>query len=60
MDNLHEWDAAYPGIVRLPDGTIVATSYGHWTEGEEPYIVTLRLTIGELDALRAALDGGRM
>ena len=50
MDNKHAWDAAYPGVEVLPDGTIVATTYGHWAEGEEPYIVSVRLTLAELDA----------
>ncbi len=51
MDNRHKWDCAYPGVVVLPDGTIVTTTYGHWIEGEEPYIVSVRLTLDELDRL---------
>lgn len=50
MDNKHAWDAAYPGMEVLPDGTIVATTYGHWTQGEPPYIVSVRLRLEELDA----------
>lgn len=50
MDNKNSWDAAYPGLELLPDGTFVATTYGHWLEGEEPYIVSVRFTIEELDA----------
>ncbi len=53
MDNKDPWDAAYPGLELLPDGTFVATTYGHWVEGEEPYIVSVRFTLGELDALAA-------
>jgi hypothetical protein len=34
----------------LPDGTLVTTTYGHWTEGQPPYVVSVRLTLGELDA----------
>jgi hypothetical protein len=34
----------------LPDGTFVATTDGHWTAGEPPYIVRVRFTLGELDA----------
>ncbi|SMO86149.1 BNR repeat-like domain-containing protein [Fodinibius sediminis] len=49
MDNKHEWDCAYPAMELLPDGTIVTTTYGHWIEGEEPYIVSVRLTMDELD-----------
>lgn len=36
-------DCAYPGVEVLPDGTIVTTTYGHWTPGEMPYIVSVRL-----------------
>jgi len=49
MDNKNEWDAAYPGVELLPDGTFVATTYGHWIEGEEPFIVSVRFTLEELD-----------
>lgn len=50
--NKSGWDAdcAYPGVEILPDGTFVATTYGHWIEGEMPYIVSIRLTLSELDA----------
>lgn len=51
MDNLKGSDCAYPGVEILPDGTIVATTYGHWTAGEQPYIVSVRLTLAELDEL---------
>jgi len=50
MDNKDSWDAAYPGLELLPDGTFVATTYGHWLDGEEPYIVSVRFTVEELDA----------
>ncbi|MHC4833893.1 MAG: alpha-L-fucosidase, partial [Planctomycetota bacterium] len=43
MDNHHRWDCAYPGVERLPDGTVVLTTYGHWTPDEPPYIVAVRL-----------------
>jgi len=49
MDNTDSWDAAYAGLERLPDGTFVSTSYGHWREGEDPYIVSVRFTLTELD-----------
>lgn len=55
MDNLHDYDCAYPGLERLPDGTFVATTYGHWTEGEEPYIVSVRFKLEEMDAKAAVL-----
>ena len=36
MHNTKGADCAYPGVELLPDGTIVTTTYGHWTEGEQP------------------------
>jgi hypothetical protein len=42
-------DCAYPGVERLPDGTLVTTTYGHWAPGELPYVVSVRLRLGELD-----------
>ena len=58
MDNRKGSDTAYPGVELLPDGTFVTTTYGHWTEGEEPYIVSVRFKIEELDA-RARFAGHR-
>jgi len=49
MDNLVQSDCAYPGVEVLPDGTVVATTYGHWAPGEAPYIVAVRLAPGELE-----------
>jgi hypothetical protein len=48
MKNHKGADCAYPGLERLPDGTIVTTTYGHWTAGEEPYIVSVRLRASEV------------
>lgn len=42
-------DCAYPGLEVLPDGTLVTTTYGHWTQGQPPYIVSVRLSLRELD-----------
>jgi len=50
MDNHRGADCAYPGLERLPDDTFVTTTYGHWTPGESPYIVSLRFKLAELDA----------
>jgi len=50
-DNRHAWDCAYPGVVTQPDGTIVTTTYGHWDEGEQPYIRSVRLKLTDLDRL---------
>ncbi len=51
MDNHKGADCAYPAVERIPDGTIITTTYGHWTEGEAPYIVSVRLKLEELDQL---------
>jgi hypothetical protein len=51
MDNTKDADCAYPGVEVLPDGTLVATTYGHWTQGEQPYIVSVRLKLAEVDAM---------
>jgi hypothetical protein len=49
-DNKKEWDCCYPGLELLPDGTFVATTYGHWITGESPYILSIRIRLDELDA----------
>ncbi len=54
MDNVDSWDSSYPGLELLPDATFVATTYGHWQRGEEPYIVSVRFRLDELDRLAAA------
>ena len=51
MDNHKSFDCAYPGVLILPDATIVTTTYGHWTPGEAPYVVSVRLKLTELDAM---------
>ncbi len=50
-DNHHSWDCAYPGLEVLPDGTILAVTYGHWTKGSPAYIRAVHLQLQELDAL---------
>lgn len=50
-DNTRGMDCAYPALELLPDGTIVATTYGHWEEGQSPYILSLRFKIEEIDAM---------
>jgi hypothetical protein len=54
MDNLGGNDCAYPGVEVLPDGTFVLTTYGHWTGGEEPYIMNVRFSLPELDTMKEA------
>lgn len=49
MDNTHGLDCGYPGLGILPDGTFVATTYGHWTAGEQPYVMASRFALGECD-----------
>src|SRR5688572_20485536 len=49
MDNTKGADCTYPGVELLPDGTFVTTTYGHWAEGEQPYIVSVRFKLDELD-----------
>ncbi|MEE2642024.1 MAG: sialidase family protein [Planctomycetota bacterium] len=49
LDNRKSKDCAYPGVEVLPDGTFVLTTYGHWTENEAPYIMSVRLRLSELD-----------
>lgn len=51
-DNSKDSDCAYPALELLPDGTIVATTYGHWQEKQEPYILCLRFNIQEIDWLK--------
>ena len=48
-DNIHSWDCCYPGVELLPDGTFVVTTYGHWEKDEEPYIISIRFKMEELD-----------
>lgn len=48
--NTWGWDCGYSGLHCLADGTFVATSYGHWTDGEEPYIMSVRFKLAELDS----------
>ena len=50
-DNKSGADCAYPGVEVLPDGTIVTTTYGHWSQGQPPYVITVRLKLSELDEL---------
>ena len=48
-DNKHKWDCAYPGVEVLPNGEIVTTTYGHWNEGEKPYILSVRLNLDQIE-----------
>ncbi|MBI5395953.1 MAG: exo-alpha-sialidase [Verrucomicrobia bacterium] len=50
-DNKKGSDTTYPGVEVLPDGTFVVTTYGHWVEGESPFILSVRFKLEELDAM---------
>ena len=43
-------DCGYPGLELLPDGTFIATTYGHWEANEQPYVISVRFTLKEIDA----------
>lgn len=49
MDNVRGTDCAYPALEVLPDGSILAVTYGHWTSGEPPWIAGLRVRPEELE-----------
>ena len=50
-DNKKSYDCAYPGLELLPDGTFIITTYGHWSSGQAPYIISIRLHLDELDRM---------
>lgn len=50
-ENHKDYDCAYPGVEVLPDGTNVVTTYGHWDAGQQPYILSVRLELSELDQM---------
>jgi len=47
------FDCGYPGLETLPDGTLVATTYGTWIEGQQPFIVSIRFKLEYIDRLAA-------
>jgi hypothetical protein len=51
MKNQQSADCAYPGVEVLRDGTVVVTTYGHWVQGEQPFIMSVRLKLAETDRL---------
>lgn len=50
-DNISSWDCSYPGVELLPDGTFVITAYGHWEAEKNPYILSVRFTMDEIDEM---------
>ena len=59
LDNLNAWDCGYPGLELLPDGTFVATTYGHWQANEAPYVIAVRFQLGAIDRLLEKRDTKR-
>ena len=57
-DNLVGADTAYPGVEILPSAMIVTTTYGHWENDVEPYIVASRFRLSEIDAENAIQNEG--
>lgn len=50
-DNTMGNDCAYPALEILPDGTLIAITYGHWDKDEEPYILSFKFKMSDLDAM---------
>ena len=50
-DNTKGWDTSYPGLELLPDGTFITTTYGYWDKEEQPYILSVRFKLEEIDEL---------
>lgn len=51
-------DCGYPGLHLLPDGTIVATTYGKvWDDDRKYSVVSVRFKIAEMDARNKKLAG---
>jgi len=48
-DNTRSADTGYPGLEVLPDGTVVATTYGHWEQDVQPYIKSYHFKLTDLD-----------
>ena len=60
LDNKKGHDTTYPGVEVLPDeiGSFIVTTYGHWEQGEAPFILNTRFFTSELDHL--APQGSRV
>jgi len=42
-------DCVHAMVEVLPDGTFACTTYGYWTQGEQPWILSVRFRLDELD-----------
>ncbi len=56
-DNRKGYDTAYPGVEVLPDGTVVAVTYGHWIAGEQPFILCVRIEPQVLQGIAPPVGG---
>ncbi len=54
--NTHSYDTTYPGVEVLPNDTFAVTTYGHWEQDQQPYILSVRFTLAELDVLAHATN----
>ncbi len=50
-DNHKGAECAYPTQHLLPDGTVFAATYGHWTPGEKAWIIGYHFKIEQLDEM---------
>jgi len=55
IESPKKFDLGYPGLELLPDGTFVATTYAVLNEGEKHSVVSVRVTMDDIDAKAAAL-----
>ena len=51
MKNNNWDDCCYPGVIVLPDDTVVSMPYGHWIADESPFIVSVQFKLSEIDQL---------
>jgi len=51
MKNNKGDDCCYPGVIVLPDDTVVSMTYGHWIADESPFIVSVQFKLSEIDQL---------
>ncbi len=50
-DNTSTWDCGYSGVEVLRDGTVVTTTYGHWDQGQPPFILSVRFNPSKMPEL---------
>jgi lysophospholipase L1-like esterase len=48
LDNQNSWDCGYPGLELMPDGTLVAITYGKWIADQPNFIKAVRIPIRNL------------